>query len=663
MSTSLTVYGSTSDGHFYATTDGLYFSVARDAVNASVISAAATTMRLGLAYINPPLPGDKYRFYRLGLYFDTSAIPTGATIVSATMSLYLVGNVRIISQGFDAVLMKMKTNDGTYPHDPLSAGDFDRTLWVSGGASSPGIYNGSSGYVTFTFNTVGKAEWINDAGLSKFLVMSSLDIGYTAPNLWMYAEFYTREQGTSYAPRLTVIYAILCAVATGAATGITSSGATGHGQVTNAQGESVTEYGVIWNDDGSDPVNKASANHYATGGDGSSNFTAAISGCASGTVYYYRAYATTIAGTSVGNAVQFTTSSVSALTVTTNDASSVAATTAILNGTIIDDGGYSITQHGFVYKIGGDPGEPADPTTAEAYTQEGAGASGVFHSDLSGLTEDATYYVRAYVQTTDDGGHISYGGPIIVRTGHEVTETFYGLVGDGQLSYTAHAASPAQAEAFAEVWTPAGSIDTEATTISLARQLLAGSFYDYVILRACLYFDTSSIPMGSTIVSAAISVYVTSVDGSATEDIQVYDGQPGAPASEGMTPALTVYDYDKDLYAYVGAKTLSVGKSSPNEYREICTFTSVVTPSGLTKLMFQFTDEVIAYTFNSGNAASNLPKLVVAYIAFPAPPTVPKVNIADTWVDPTTALVNINDEWVAPLETKINIGDAWVDPQ
>ena len=224
MSTAIEIFGTSSDGYLFSRTDS-HFSVARDAASAYYISAGATTMRVGLGY--PNIAGDKYRFYRMYLYFDTSSIPDGATIVSATISLYLVGNLTIIPSGFALVLGKDASE--TYPSDPLVIGDFDRTFYTGGGASTPWVYTGQTGLKTFSFTDLGKSSWINDQGTSKFVVMSSLDVGYSVPNANMLANFYTQEKGGTYRPVMSVTYATACTVTTQAASGITSSQATGTG--------------------------------------------------------------------------------------------------------------------------------------------------------------------------------------------------------------------------------------------------------------------------------------------------------------------------------------------------------------------------------------------------------------------------------------------------
>jgi len=696
MSTTTTVYSSSNDGHMYAGTDG-HFSVARDAASADSIDASSTVARIGLDTLYSP---DKYGFYRIGLAFDTSSIPDGATILSATLSLYLVYGLTIIPGGFQFVLMKMADNDGTYPHNPLVVGDYDRTHYVSGGASSPTIISGAGGYQAFVFNSTGCASWINDQGLSKFVVMTSLDIGYVVPNPGMLISVYTQERGAGYLPKLAITYATPCTVTTQAATSVLASGATGNGNVTDGGGETVNARGVIWNDDGSDPVDLASADNSASGGSGTGAFTATISGCAAETSYYYRAYATTVAGSSYGSAVQFTTTADSTiLTVTTQAASAVAVTTATLNGTVVEDAGHDLTAYGFIYKKGGDPGTPADPSAETTWTATDKGgkaspAEGAFSSDIVSLDGDSSYFFRAYVTTVEDG--TAYGGVELARTGTAANTVIDGDTGDGSL-YTY------------DIWAYGGSCESgsgaceDDTTASIGSsggysypdrvvlltnetefQLKAdcfrvGAYWNCGLQRAFLYFDTSALS-GKTIISVTLGLYVTY---SAWYDMYtnyfsqglkvMHDSSGTYPSESGGSPALEVGDFDKTHYSEIAAMSEADmddagGPGAINAYMEVAIPIAKINKDGLTKLCIMLDDpgEFASYSstgqvkFQSADGA-NEPYLDIDYAESPAF-VLPKANIGDAWVQTLAAHVNIGDAWVE-LETPLaNLGDDWVEP-
>jgi uncharacterized protein (TIGR02145 family) len=76
--------------------------------------------------------------------------------------------------------------------------------------------------------------------------------------------------------------------------------------------------------------------------------------------------------------------------------------TATGGGTITSDGGGSITERGLCW------GPAQGPTTVDRTTSDGKG-DGTFTSNLSGLTTNTTYYVRAYA--TNSAG-TSYGNEV-----------------------------------------------------------------------------------------------------------------------------------------------------------------------------------------------------------------------------------------------------------
>ena len=92
--------------------------------------------------------------------------------------------------------------------------------------------------------------------------------------------------------------------------------------------------------------------------------------------------------------------------VSTQAMTSIVTTTATGNGNIISLGIPAATQHGHCWST------TINPTTIDSKTENGApGATGVFTSSLTSLTEDTKYFVRAYAtnsQGTVYGNQVSF---------------------------------------------------------------------------------------------------------------------------------------------------------------------------------------------------------------------------------------------------------------
>ena len=103
-----------------------------------------------------------------------------------------------------------------------------------------------------------------------------------------------------------------------------------------------------------------------------------------------RAYATNEKGTSYGEQRSFTTlQNIELPTVTTTNVSNITQTTATSGGNVTDDGGATLTARGVCWSTS------QNPTISNSHTADGNG-TGSFTSNITGLTANTTYYVRAY---------------------------------------------------------------------------------------------------------------------------------------------------------------------------------------------------------------------------------------------------------------------------
>ena len=210
----------------------------------------------------------------------------------------------------------------------------------------------------------------------------------------------------------------LPAVTTVEVTDITTTTAKGVGNVTSIGSSSVTARGICW----STSQNPTTSNSHATNGTGTGSFTVNMTGLNANTTYYARAYATNSTGTAYGSQISFTTAmaepTITTPSVTTTAINDIAQTSAIGGGNVTSDGGAEVTARGICWSTG------TNPSISDAHTTDGSG-TGAFTSNMTGLTANTTYYVRAYA--TNSKG-TSYGSKISFTTLEE--ETPAGLTGD-----------------------------------------------------------------------------------------------------------------------------------------------------------------------------------------------------------------------------------------
>lgn len=107
-------------------------------------------------------------------------------------------------------------------------------------------------------------------------------------------------------------------------------------------------------------------------------------------------------GNNIGRAVEIAISLVP--TVTTQDVSSIASTTATGNGNVTSDGEAPITERGVCWNTSG------TPTTSDSKATS-AGTTGAFTANITGLIPGQKYYVRAYAineQGTSYGSQVEF---------------------------------------------------------------------------------------------------------------------------------------------------------------------------------------------------------------------------------------------------------------
>jgi uncharacterized protein (TIGR02145 family) len=221
------------------------------------------------------------------------------------------------------------------------------------------------------------------------------------PNTLYYVRAYAiNSVGTAYGnDNSFTTGATIPTVTTTSVSNITQTTATSGGNVTSDGGSSVTARGVCW----STSPNPTLLNSHTSNGTGTGQFTSNLTGLTPNTPYYVRAYATNSIGTAYGNDNSFTTGATIS-TVTTTSVTNITQTTATSGGNVTSDGGSSVTARGVCWST------LHNPTIANSFTTDGNGI-GSFVSNLTGLSSNTLYYVRAYATNsvgTAYGNEVSF---------------------------------------------------------------------------------------------------------------------------------------------------------------------------------------------------------------------------------------------------------------
>ena len=254
--------------------------------------------------------------------------------------------------------------------------------------------------------TIADAHTSDGAGLGSFVS----NITGLEPNTTYYLRAYaTNSEGTSYGDQVNFMtleeMIELATVKTLLVTSITSTTAVAGGDVTADGGTEVTAKGVCWSTSQEPTIE----GEHTENGAGTGEFTAELSGLEQNTTYYVRAYATNKEGTAYGEEVTFTTLQENVVVkpiVTTLEIAGLSQTTAVAGGNVTSDGGAEVTARGVCWSTS------QEPTVEGEHTTDGAG-TGEYQSNLSGLTANTTYYVRAYA-TNSEG--TAYGEEISFTT-------------------------------------------------------------------------------------------------------------------------------------------------------------------------------------------------------------------------------------------------------
>ncbi len=204
------------------------------------------------------------------------------------------------------------------------------------------------------------------------------------PSTTYYVRAYaTNKKGTAYGIQITFSTKSLSIITTAVASITINSAISGGTISTDGDSVNVSIRGICWGTQSSPTI----SNSKTSDGKGGGKYTSSMTDLVLGTTYYVRAYATNSGGTYYGNELSFITQN-GVITLTTTAATSITATSATLGGIVPIDGGASVTERGICISILPSP-------TIENKMANGSG-TGSFATNITGLTANTTYYVRAY---------------------------------------------------------------------------------------------------------------------------------------------------------------------------------------------------------------------------------------------------------------------------
>jgi uncharacterized protein (TIGR02145 family) len=220
------------------------------------------------------------------------------------------------------------------------------------------------------------------------------------PNTTYYIRAYAVNMaGTAYANEITVQTSISPEppdVSTTTIVEITPVSAKSGGNISNSGGSDVIARGICWNTGGSPDIE---SDAFTTDGAGTGTFTSEMAGLAAGTSYFVRAYATNSGGTAYGNELNFLPLDSQLAEVTTAGITGITYCAANAGGEVVTGNGADVSARGVCWNSSG------NPTITDFHTTDGSG-TGAFTSEITGLSGNSTYYVRAYAT---NGVGTSYG--------------------------------------------------------------------------------------------------------------------------------------------------------------------------------------------------------------------------------------------------------------
>ena len=203
--------------------------------------------------------------------------------------------------------------------------------------------------------------------------------------------FAGNSKGVSYGEELTFMTLAAGSLAEVRTVGITGNAmlqATVNGEVTNEGTSAVIERGVCYGK-GHYPT---TGGLHVSSGSGMGEYSCQLMNLEANATYYVRAYAINSLGSAYGEEMSFVAMmETTAPVVTTNMVNGITQSSATGHGTVVSDGGATVTRRGLCWST------EHNPTVDDIHADCGSGV-GDFSGLMPHLANMTTYYVRAYAE-------------------------------------------------------------------------------------------------------------------------------------------------------------------------------------------------------------------------------------------------------------------------
>jgi hypothetical protein len=367
-----------------------------------------------------------------GVCWSTSPNPTisGSRTLDGSFSGSFTSNITGLLGGITYYVRAYATNQAgtaygnevsfttSVPLVPTLSSTTAATSITNNSATSGGNVSANGGgsitargvcWSTSTTPTISNSRTNDAVGTGTGSFTSSLT-GLSAGTTYYVRSYATNSAGTGYGPQITfsTFSASSILINTTALTGLAPKNVTTGGTITSDGGSAVTARGVCWSTTSPPTISNSKVNT----GTGTGTYTSTVSGLSPSTTYYLRSFATNSSGTTYGNELSFTTTSVPTFI---NGTPSYVSQTSIKTNYTISFPNQSFSSHA----LGASTTNPPDSYNLNSSSYTFNSVSGTYQSLLGrkstsqGLQPSTTYFIRPIATDIYDN---FYYGPITQAT-------------------------------------------------------------------------------------------------------------------------------------------------------------------------------------------------------------------------------------------------------